>query len=272
VAVPAPWLELFGVVTYQDDFRGEGHVDFTANGIRGEPLADCRARDPGTHCRLVGVRMKLPQTRLEATWGVRFAGRRSARTRTLEAPKAELWDLELQASWAETSHVAATRLRFHDDPGPQGSNELDRRPRIQLSSSPDPAVTSAVLPTGGSVPMRWRDTWTLRAGGDYNVLPGRLALRAGVSYATRAVPIETMSIVAWPVQKVGLHVGVTAAFGQYKLSLAYAHLFYQQIDVPLGSGQLKENVRLDPERANAINEGRYRAALDVVSLQLNTTF
>lgn len=64
----------------------------------------------------------------------------------------------------------------------------------------------------------------------------RLALRAGVSYATRAVPSEYMTIGVWPVRKVSLHFGATMVFGRWRASIAYAHLFYQPTEVPVGSG------------------------------------
>jgi long-subunit fatty acid transport protein len=158
-----------------------------------------------------------------------------------------------------------------ESPGGASTANATSLPPVERMSF-DPGVRSAALPQRAAMPMHWSDTWSLRAGGDYNVVPGRLALRAGVSYATRAVPVEYMSIVAWPLQKVGLHLGATVAFGRFRTTLAYAHLFFRSIQVPLGAGQVKESVQVRPEQANAVNEGSYRAALDVFSTQLDFTF
>ena len=73
----------------------------TANGIQGEPLASCRAEDPGTHCRLDGVRLDVPFPTLEVTYGIRIAKRHAASTRTLDPLRDELWDLEVDANWAK---------------------------------------------------------------------------------------------------------------------------------------------------------------------------
>ncbi len=268
VLSPLKGVEIFGVLTYQGDFHGNGHIVVTANGIKGEPLADCLGKDPGTHCRLDGVQIDIPLPTLEVTYGMRYAKRHAASTRTLDPLRDEVWDLEVDANWAQTSNMDAVRVTLYDD----SSTASEDQPRVQLSSSKSPDVDTFKFAPRASAPLRWRDTWTVRVGGDYNVLRERLALRAGFSYATRAVPTEYMSIQYWPVRKIGLHFGLTSAFGRYRVSLAYAHLFYESINVPVGSGKLNESGGLSAGMPLAINEGYYQAALDVVSLQLGTSF
>jgi hypothetical protein len=260
-------IELFGTLTYQGDFHGRGHIDVIANGIQGEPRADCEGDDPGTHCRHDGIRVEARFPTWEVTFGMRMAQRRPGHARTLNPLKDEVWDLEMDANWAKTSHVDAVRLVAYDA-------DLDpaERPRVQLSSSDDPGVRSYNLPQRAAAQLRWMDTWTVRVGGDYNVIRDRLALRAGISYATRAAPIEYMNTAAWPVRKVGLHAGVTVGFGRYRLTGAYTHLFFEPIEVPVGAGKLTEPVGLNDQTALAINEGYYQGSLDVVSLQFNVGF
>jgi hypothetical protein len=112
----------------------------------------------------------------------------------------------------------------------------------------------------------------VRAGGDYNLIPGQLSVRLGVSYETRAVPVEYMNIDVWPVAKLGLHVGGTVALDKVKLSVGYAHVFFQPVEVGVGTGRVPEIVSQQPDRAQPVNEGYYQAALDVVSLQANLAF
>lgn len=248
VVTPVAGFELFGTFVYQGDFDGRGHMDLTANGFREAPLRSCRDDPPGPRCRIEGIRLRAPFPRFEATAGMRVVGKHG--------------DLELDLNWAQTSHVDAYRTTLY----------RDRPPRVQLSSADDSQVEAYAPGQRYAVPKRWRDTWTLRAGGDWNVLRDRLTLRAGISLASAAVATPYMSIDAWPVRKLGLHGGLTLRLGDYRLSLAYARLLYDAVSVRVGEGRVREVVGRLAERANAVNEGDYRAHADVLSVQLDVRF
>jgi long-subunit fatty acid transport protein len=141
---------------------------------------------------------------------------------------------------------------------------------LAFSSSPD-ALAFAV-PSRTTIPYHWRDTWGARLGGDYRAIRDKLSLRVGLSYESRAVPDPYMNIDAWPVEKLGLHFGATLAVGRVRVSLAYAHLFYQSVEVRVGQGQVREPVSQNPAAAQAVNEGSYHASLDILSLQTNIAF
>jgi hypothetical protein len=81
-----------------------------------------------------------------------------------------------------------------------------------------------------------------------------------------------MNLDYWPVQKVALSLGATVALGRWKVSVAYAHLFNETVEVGVGKGNLREVVAYVPEQAQAINEGTYTSSVDVLSLQGNVTF
>ena len=99
----------------------------------------------------------------------------------------EIWDVEINGYWSQTSHVDETTLELYEQmPGAPGSTNL------VFSSSPMAAPVS--IPATIDMPRDWQDTFGVRAGGEYNVLPSVLALRVGVSYETRAVPVEYMNI------------------------------------------------------------------------------
>lgn len=89
------------------------------------------------------------------------------------------------------------------------------------------------LPTPLPIPHGWRDNVVLRLGGDVNVIPGVLALRAGVSYdqpidQTFVRYVINDFIQGW---RVGLHVGGTVRIdNHFDLSVAYAHYFAETID------------------------------------------
>jgi hypothetical protein len=265
VLSPLDSFDIMGMVTYSGDIEAEGHMDLTANGIQGAPLMRCTDVDPGPHCRIDGVKLNAPFHSLEVTLGLRYAKRRVLRERVLDPLRDEVWDVELDGFWAQTSKVDEFTLVVHD--AVPGTPEA---PRVDFTS--DPSGSSSTPRPSVTLPKHWADTVGLRLGGDYNVLPGRLALRAGVSYMSRAVPRQFMNIDYWPVQKIGLHAGTTVAFERWRVAVAYSHLFYETIDVPVGYGQVPEVTSLEPQKAQTVNEGRYTAGVDIISIQGNLRF
>jgi long-subunit fatty acid transport protein len=261
---PIHSLDLVGAVYYQDDVRAEGEATFEANGIQGAPLLNCLDDEPGPHCGVDTVAVEYPFPTFEVTVGLRYAKRRAPHARTLDPMRDEVWDVELDASWLGTSSVDNVDMRLYEGEPGEGAPKL--------ANNSNPGATPYPLPPTQSIPRRWKDTWSLRIGSDYNVVPSRLAVRAGFSYASSAVPLELMAIDAWPVQKIGLHVGATMAFDNLRLSLAYAHVFVEQVSVPAGTGQFYEVVSVPAGEPLAVNEGDYRASLDVVSIQADMRF
>lgn len=263
VVAPTDSLEFLGVLTYQADVEARGHLDLTANGIQGAPLHNCRSETPGPRCRVENVTLSVPFPPLEATFGVRYAARRSPRERVNDPLKDERWDVALELAWTQTSHVKTFDLKLaeEDDPTP---------PQISFSSSEDARVVAT--PKRIVIPHYWRNTYTLRAGGDYNLIAEKLSVRAGMSYASNAVPTQYMNIDMMPVRKVGLHAGLTVAYGRSRLTLAYSHLFYQKVTVPVGGGEVREIVSQEITPPLPVNEGTFHASLDVISIQSNLSF
>lgn len=264
VLTPLPALEVVAALSYQGDVTANGYVDLTANGIQNAPLTNCRGSDqdaPGPHCRVDDATLRAPFPRLTATLGVRYASLRAGRARALDPMRDERWDVELNASWSQTSHVDEYVLTLVED-GPLA--------RVAFSSSP--STMPLAVPSRVIIPYRWKDTFGLRAGGDYNLLPELLAVRAGVSYESSATPMPYMNIDAWAVTRVGLHLGATYALGDLKLSIAYAHVFFGSVSVPVGQGEIREIVSANQNAAQAVNEGDYSAWLDVISAQVNFAF
>jgi long-subunit fatty acid transport protein len=264
VVTPLPSLELAAALTYQGDVDGVGSIDVTANGIQGAPRGNCRAPEgtsPGPHCRIDDVKLTAPFPRLSATVGVRYASLRAGRTRALDPMKDEHWDIELNGTWSQTSHVDQYSITvFEGTPGA----------RIAFSSSE--RGNALPLPATLTIPYNWKDTLGLRLGGDYNILPNFLAVRAGVSYESNAIPTAYMNIDAWAVTRVGLHAGGTLKLGNLKLSIAYAHIFFGDVSVPLKQGRITEIVSANPTQAQPVNEGDYTASLNVISGQINYAF
>lgn len=260
-----PGLEAFGVLQYHGDAQAKGRMVLTANGIQGAPLQSCAQESPGSRCYIDGVEVNVPFAPLEATFGLRYAALQPGKKRSVDPLSDERWDVELDVSWAQTRNVEALGIDIHNvEPSDPAA------PRVQFGNGAN-ASTSFVR-FGTEIPKNWKDTWTLRLGGDYNVIRKVLALRTGVSFMTRAVTVPHMNIDFWPVRKVGLHFGASAAINDYRITLAYAHLFYQSVIVNRGTGKVKDIATVNEAQSDPVNEGRYDAVQDIVALQVNRSF
>lgn len=260
VAEPSDGFELFASLTYTGDVNGKGTLDLTANGIQGAPLTDCRSETAGPHCRVNDIQLRVPFPRFEATLGLRYASRRSGRERVLDPMKDERWDIALEGVWSQTSHIDRFQLTIFD-----ANTAAESAPKVAFSSSPDTAPLQT-MPTA-IIPRQWRDTYTLRIGGDYNLIADKLSVRAGLSYQSAASPASYMNIDVFATQRIGLHAGVTYKYGRSLLTVAYMHQFYKSVTTPVGTGKVTEIVSQRPEEATAVNEGYYQASLDVISVQ-----
>lgn len=266
VVAPVDSLEIFGVITYQDDIKAAGYSDLTANGITGVPRTSCFDPNTGTRCRFSNVKLTVPLATLEATWGIRYARRRVARERVIDPIKDEVFDIEVDASWAQTSNVDSFDLYLHGVMrGAPGA------PGIRFSNAP--GATASFIRNDTKIPKNWKDTWTVRAGSDINVIPGKLSLRFGASFATAAVLPEYMNIDYLPVRKIGAHAGLTFVLAEnYHISLAYAHLFFQKNIVKVGTGMVKDIASALEAAATGVNEGTFTGGLDVLTAQFNARF
>ena len=112
---------------------------------------------------------------MEAKLGVRYHRRRGdvPYDEHLRNPLAQdVFDVEVDLTWANDSAASNLQVRL---PG-----RLERRGIIPIPGTPG----GANAPPNADVPHDFRDVYGIRLGGDYNVLPDRLALRAGGFFET----------------------------------------------------------------------------------------
>jgi hypothetical protein len=78
----------------------------------------------------------------------------------------------------------------------------------------------------------------VRAGGDYNLLPGLLALRAGVSYEAPGQSPATLNVMNYMLSRTGVHLGFTVRVaGKTDISFGYAHFFQENVELQVYNGQ-----------------------------------
>lgn len=159
----------------------------------------------------------------------------------------------------------------------------------ELTSMVDEFVVTIVDPdrnleTVGPLPERltiaheWRNTVSVRLGGDWNVLPGLAALRAGFSFEQGAMPDSHLVLDFPALTRFGAHAGLTVRYGKFDFSLAYAHFFMiaqevQSCPEPEGHDNCAQGRQtVAAGEGHVVSAGRVTAGLDMLSLGVTFNF
>jgi long-subunit fatty acid transport protein len=166
------------------------------------------------------VKVAVP---MEAKLGVRFHKLHdgAATLHRRDPMSQDVFDVEVDLTWANNSAFDNLQIRF---PGAADGSGI----------IPVPG-TSGNLPPNADVPHHYRDVLGVRVGGDVNVLPDQLALRAGVFYETSAQDKQYQNIDFVGAWKMGLALGGTYRIHFHKadpekksaleLSAGFGHVF-----------------------------------------------
>jgi hypothetical protein len=154
----------------------------------------------------------------------------------------ELWDIEVDFIYYLTSvydraeyrtRDARLKLRTIDASGVLG--EIDASPGDCLER--DPMTNNCVGDRLVKTELGGQDQWTVRVGGEYNVLPGLVALRAGLSYESRGQDPEMLNVLGYMLGRTGLHTGFTLRIaGKTDISLGYAHFIQEDVRLQVYEG------------------------------------
>jgi long-chain fatty acid transport protein len=161
------------------------------------------------------VTVPLP---MEAKLGVRFHQPRSGveiKPHLRDPIAQDLFDVEADLTWANDSAFNAVQLRF--TPGMPAN----------------PGLPAAAIPSNADIPHQFSDVYGVRLGGDYNVLPDQLALRAGGFFESQAENTTYQNIDFDGASRFGFALGGTYRFriGDHPLDLmaGYGHVFFAQL-------------------------------------------
>ena len=144
----------------------------------------------------------------------------------------ENWDLELNVVYEQLSQVQDFVVG-----SPAGSSATLQ----QGGSGTLPAAVEVPLPNPIPLPHGWSDLLTMRLGGDVNVIPDQLAVRAGVSFE---LPVDSRYrrylsndfIGGW---RFGAHVGGTLRVDSFDISLAYGFFLGETVSTT-GTANLRQ--------------------------------
>lgn len=128
------------------------------------------------------------------------------------------------------------------------------------------------IPVGAmSVPRDFQDTLSVRVGGDFEVAPDILTLRAGGFWEQSAVPTKTLTVLQVDMDKVGLGLGGTwSASERIDVDFGYTHIFYASADVT--DSEMRQINSTNPDGATVIGNGTYEASADLVGAGLRVGF
>lgn len=169
------------------------------------------------------------------------------------------WEVELDAVWERWSEM--TEIRVHTK-------------NIKVAPSYDPSQSVNVPDI--VFPHRFRDTLSLRLGGEHELLADTLRLRAGYLYESSAIPTKDVSVdfANWgrQVASVGASLHMFGAW----LDVAYAHHFIDTQVVTDSAVVQQQTPSILPgvpaPKPLVVGNGTYQASLDIVSLSLRVPF
>lgn len=187
--------------------------------------------------------------------GFRYGHERQGRTLPEDAigdsMDTEVWNIEANVGFTKGSRLSGFDVRLSEVPLPEGydrslpandpANAALYPCTSAISGDPTPGDNYAqacvhlnpILPAGVPLtfpaPVRhnWKDQIFFRVGGDYNVVPGRLALSAGVSYDGNGQQRGYEQLDFQPYRRVGAHLGFTVRVNRWDMTVAFAHHFNQ---------------------------------------------
>ncbi|HEX8789360.1 MAG TPA: outer membrane protein transport protein [Polyangiaceae bacterium] len=142
------------------------------------------------------VNVTLP---MEAKLGFRYHQPRSdvpAQAHVRDPMATDVFDAELDLTWANNSAFDSIQIRFPGDSS--GKGILPANPAIPGN-----------LPPNADVRHHFKDVFGVRLGGDYNVLPDQLALRAGAFFETAAADTTYQNIDFIASDRIGFALGGT---------------------------------------------------------------
>ncbi len=222
--MPSKNLDLSAWFKWQDSFKTDtADVTFDANYWTANGLKQTDASKVNTTVATdkASLKLNLP---MEAKIGLRYHQARENSNRPGWATKTpgrrtrdplseELFDIELDFTWANDSSIDQLYLQFQ--PGV----------KVDLGGG-----VFASVPVNANIPHYFKDVVGVRLGGDVNVVPNRFAVRAGGFFETKGQNDNFLGLDFNNAQKYGLGLGGTLRLGPVDLSASFQHTFFGTLD------------------------------------------
>lgn len=167
----------------------------------------------------------------------------------------EVFDVEADFVWEEWSDLQSFKLHFLED-------------SIQ-------ALGTEMRLSEMEFVRNYRDTYSVRLGGQWNVVPDTFTSRLGFFWESAAQPAAYVVTDYPSFERFGLGVGLSYEWRGLELSLAYSHVFQRSVRVEQGTGRVFQQ-KIQPDDTMApgypVNEGEYKSSFDIIAVGLNVDF
>ena len=251
------WYRFSDKISSSTDLRAEADF-FQASGAVNPAPVVTEIEDAGR------LELQIP---MEARIGFRYRHPRSGNPRcqdfvekhrgyVRDAYSQDLFDLELDLTWAHNSAVDQLTLTFND--------------RHQINGTP------GTVPLDGSIIHNWKDVLGVRLGGEVIPVPDLLALRLGGFFESKGVDDEFLNIDFHVSERVGISGGGgRLRFGPVAIAVSYQPTFVFDLGNG-GNGQVRglsgDATTGDFRTRQAINGGNANSSLDEVGLAVSYHF
>ena len=155
------------------------------------------------NCKPGAAHVTLPVP-VELKIGVRVHQPRMKALHVRDPMQTDVWDAEIDITWAHNSDFDYLKLRFPAT-----------MPGAVDGVLPVAGIMGNAIPAISDVPHKYRDVIGIRVGGDVNIPPDKLALRAGGFFETQAGNSTFQTIDFMAGARVGLSLG-----GTYRIRLS----------------------------------------------------
>lgn len=260
-------LDLAAWYRYSDKIRAKGDLEVTAQyynagGIKNPNANVTKSKDQkgDDAAKLVltipmeariGARWHMPRKSTTPLEAERF---RKDAHRVRDPLRDDLYDLELDLTWANNGSADETEVRFADG--------------IFVENL-------GTVPTNADRPTGWRDSFGARLGMQYNAIRNLLGLRTGTWVETGALKKEYLSVTGVPALRGGLAAGVVLRVQSVDIETGYQHIWNAGAD---NDGQGKQRAIAatgnQPENRSfhTVNGGKVSQHANVFSLGAVTRF
>jgi long-chain fatty acid transport protein len=172
------------------------------------------------------------------------------------APEKRRWDLEVDFVWERWT----------------GFGRLETIPTevYYTLASPTPIKLPPIVEERG-----YGNAYSVRLGGDFEVLPKWLVARAGVFFETSAVPLQAVNVGIVDAPKIGFSAGLTFSWQWLTLSAAYGHtqLFEQEVRNSVTRQINLTYLALDAQsQSPVVGNGIYRSGWHIFTVGLGVNF
>ena len=252
---PLPVLDIGFSLTAQEAFDAHGDLTirashWTNNGVSDNPtVTESSDIEPGM------AHFRLPNP-LEVRLGVRYHQPRDpgapVDVGAERDPLADdVFDIELDLSYTRNSAYDRIQLRF------------PASPVIEVKG------VGGTVPQNADVPLAIKgDTVGVRLGGEYVILPARLAVRAGAWYEPDVQRPEYLNVAVVASQRIGVALGGVVRLGPIDVEAGYMHVFFDEVDNN-GDGRVRavSGIVSDGNRSRyGINGGKVTQRANIVSV------